>query len=332
MDKETFLKYESKAAKLFTNSRRMNRLSSAYLLYGNRNAPLKDCALYLAESLNCENDLLACKTCLSCKKFENNIRPDFVFIDGQNQLIKKEDIQTLENKFALSALEKNKRLCYVINIVENITEIAANSILKFLEEPKEGQVAILTTYNLDKVLPTIRSRSIEVRIDALDSHALYNKLQDTPILIDKGKKQEQLPLTDGECYMLTKFFSSFDEIKETLTTDNSFLEGYLCAEMFFTALVSDKKEAGYTLLKQTSLKKPSSCYNWMYLIIHEIFSNALLEKNEELNPFKDTIKTLSKDKLKIEKADKIVKEALTFKNINFNQIALSARLALTLIK
>ena len=35
---------------------------------------------------------------------------------------------------------------------------AANSILKFLEEPQDNIIAILLTTNIDKVMPTIKSR------------------------------------------------------------------------------------------------------------------------------------------------------------------------------
>ena len=36
--------------------------------------------------------------------------------------------------------------------------LAMNSLLKFLEEPVEEVYAILTTKNINKVLPTIQSR------------------------------------------------------------------------------------------------------------------------------------------------------------------------------
>ncbi len=328
MDKDTFLKYEPKAAKLFINSRKTGRLSSAYLLYGERNAPLKETALYLAKSLGCENDLLACDECDSCKRFNKGIHPDFVLIDGETTRIKKEDIQSLQDKFSESAFEKGHRLCYVIHRIENITEKAANTILKFLEEPREGQVAILTSYNIDKVLKTILSRSVLVRIDPLDMDKMQKELINKPIILsgEKKKKEEEIHFNDGQAYILSHYFSSYESVKETLLQDTSFLEGYQIAESFLNDLTVSSSQAGYTLLLQTSLKKGTSCYNWMYLILHDVFASVLLDNVKEDNPFRDIIQKLSKNKDKIARADAVVKEALAYQHINYNPTLLSARL------
>ncbi len=328
MDKDTFLKYEPKAAKLFINSRKTGRLSSAYLLYGERNAPLKETALYLAKSLGCENDLLACDECDSCKRFNKGIHPDFVLIDGETTRIKKEDIQSLQDKFSESAFEKGHRLCYVIHRIENITEKAANTILKFLEEPREGQVAILTSYNIDKVLKTILSRSVLVRIDPLDMDQMQRELINNPIILsgEKKKKEEEIRFNDGQAYILSHYFSSYESVKETLLQDTSFLEGYQIAESFLNDLTVSSSQAGYTLLLQTSLKKGTSCYNWMYLILHDVFASVLLDNVKEDNPFRDIIQKLSKNKDKIARADAVVKEALAYQHINYNPTLLSARL------
>ena len=164
MNREILEKYQPKLTRLFTNSRKSNRLSGAYLLYGPKNAPLKETALYLAQSLGCETDLLACNECNSCKRFLEGVRPDFILIDGQREMIKKGDIQALEKKFSLSAYEKGHSLCYVINKVDNINNEAANAILKFLEEPPSETYAILTSQNEAKVLPTILSRCESLRL------------------------------------------------------------------------------------------------------------------------------------------------------------------------
>lgn len=328
MDKDTFLQYEPKAAKLFINSRKTGRLSSAYLLYGERNAPLKETALYLAKSLGCEKDLLACDECDSCKRFNKGIHPDFVLIDGETTRIKKEDIQNLQDKFSESAFEKGHRLCYVIHRIENITEKAANTILKFLEEPREGQVAILTSYNIDKVLKTILSRSVLVRIDPLDMDKMQRDLIDNPIILsgEKKKKEEEIHFNEGEAYILSRYFSSYESVKKTLTQDSSFLEGYQIAESLLNDLTVSTSQAGYTLLLQTSLKKGTSCYNWMYLILHDVFASVLLDNVKDDNPFRDIIMKLSKNKDKIARADAVVKEALAYQHINYNPTLLSARL------
>lgn len=327
MDKDTLFRYEPIIAKLFENSRKKDRLSSAFLLYGEMNSPLKEVALYLSESLSCENDLLACKECNSCKRFESGIHPDFIMIDGSKSTIKKEDIQNLEDKFALSALEKDHALCYVIHRIDNITEKAANTILKFLEEPKQGQIAFLTTCNLDKVLPTIRSRAVPIRIDPIDVKKTRDELLQVDISEDNGKKKkEPLYLNENECFFLSRFFPSCEEAIEEIKDNDSFLEGYRCAEEFLEGFLTSRKEASYSLLRDASSKKGASCYNWMYLIIHEIFSASLTEDIDEDTPFQDVIKKLKTDKDRIHRADQVVKEAISYRHVNYNQILLASRL------
>ena len=71
--------------------------------------------------------------------------------------IKKEDMKALQEEFNKKALIGNKKI-YIIKDADRLNKEAANSILKFLEEPEEGIIAILLTENIYGVLATIRSR------------------------------------------------------------------------------------------------------------------------------------------------------------------------------
>ena len=321
MDRETLLNAEPKLAKLFINSRKKGRLANAYLLYGNRNAPLKETAVFLAKSLGCENDLLACDKCASCKRFNNNIRPDFHMIDGEDNTIKKEDVKFLESSLSMSAFEQNHRLTYVINRIENITEEASNALLKFLEEPKEGQIAFLTTYNLQRVLPTIRSRCLEIRIDPLSYESFYERLLNVEF---SDSESETKHLSTTEAFIISRFYSDIKEVEQLLTTE-TFTEGFQIAEAFLNDLVADKRAAGFTLLKATQQLKDFQCYNWLYLTINEIFTLALVH-DESDNPFKEIIKAISEHEGAIKHGQSIIKEALALKQINLNPTLVLARL------
>lgn len=327
MDKQTLEKYESKLTRLFLNSRKKNRLSSAYLLYGPKNAPLKESALYLAKSLGCEKDLLACNACPSCKRFDDGIHPDFCFIDGQYDMIKKGDIQDLEKKFSLSAYEKGHSLCYVINKVDNINNEAANALLKFLEEPKVGQIAFLTTNNLDKVLPTIRSRSISIRLDPIDPKKVQKQLEETEITIqEEGKKKDTtLRINPYQAYILSRNYATIAELKKLFQVDLSWREGIDAAEAFLNDYASNLKLAKFTLLKQIAELKDSKCYNWMYLTILDVFQSVLLNEKKDDNPFGDLILYLQRRKPAIRKGVEVIKEVLTHKNLNYNANLTAAR-------
>ena len=145
--------------KMWSSAIRENRLGHAYLLVGEEGAPLKETAVFLAKSILCDSPSpLSDESCHICTRIDSGSYPDFILLDGADETVKKEQVEGLESLFSQTALEKKGIMVYVINLVENMTEKAANAILKFLEEPSSDTYAILTTQNQTKVLPTIASR------------------------------------------------------------------------------------------------------------------------------------------------------------------------------
>ena len=143
----------------FVNALKHKTLSHAYLLVGNPGTPLFDVAKYLAKSIICDDPSpLACENCITCLRVESDNYPDIITIDGSKGTIKKEDVLHIENQFEKAALETKGVMIYIINLVENMTIEAVNSMLKFLEEPETEVYAFLTTNNENNVLPTILSR------------------------------------------------------------------------------------------------------------------------------------------------------------------------------
>lgn len=283
MDKETFEKTQPKLAKLFLNSRKSNRLSHAYLLYGEINSPLVDSAMYLAKSLYCTKDLLACNSCLECQKFEENNHPDFTFIDGRAKGLKKEDINYLSEKYSLGTVEKNHTACYVIGEISNITEEAANALLKFLEEPSTPLVAILTTTNIEKCLPTIVSRCVTIKVNPLSFKEVI-----------KGNEDR---FSREQAYALSLFAPTFKEM-ETLSRSDDFINAFQVAETFISDLVSSLEKAGFGLLKEGSgLLKTQKSIKYFATILIKVFSNVLSSNYSDsfstfaisVKPYKDSL-------------------------------------------
>lgn len=104
-----------------------------------------------------------CSKCSMCRNIDKNNCLDLKIISPCNGLIKKEDIINVQKFFATKSLNNEIRV-YLIKDCDKMNASASNSLLKFLEEPNENVVAILTTYNIEKVLPTIISRCQMIRI------------------------------------------------------------------------------------------------------------------------------------------------------------------------
>ena len=146
--------------KTLTNAVKKNRYSHAYLFEANGNSNALKIAIAFAKMLLCKHNYsnnLKCKDCNQCNKIDKNIFSDLKIIDPDGLWIKKEQLDNLQLEFSKKSIESNKKI-YIINNAESLNVQASNSILKFLEEPEDGIIAILVTNNIYQLLTTIVSR------------------------------------------------------------------------------------------------------------------------------------------------------------------------------
>ena len=161
--------YQPVIHKTFVNALENKKLSHAYLLSGSIGMPLKETAIYLAKSILCDSPRpLACDNCITCARVDDGNYADLMIFDGEEGKIKKGDIEKITNSFDKTALEAKGISIYILHLVETMTPIAVNSLLKFLEEPGKNIFAFLTTENETKVLPTIISRTQVLRFREID--------------------------------------------------------------------------------------------------------------------------------------------------------------------
>lgn len=181
-------KYQPVIYKTFINAKNENKLSHAYLLSGSIGMPLKETALFLAKSLLCDDPQpLACEKCITCLRVDEGNYPDVIIFDGGEGRIKKDDVQKIIGSFDKSALEDKGIMIYVIHLVENMTSVAVNALLKFLEEPGRNIFAFLTTENESKVLPTIISRTQVLRFREIDRSEIINNAEIAGVLAEDAE-------------------------------------------------------------------------------------------------------------------------------------------------
>ena len=82
---------------------------------------------------------------------------DLYIIEPDGVWIKKEQILSLKEEFSSKSVNDSLRI-YIIDQADKLNKAAANSMLKFLEEPEENIVAILLADNRYNVIKTILSR------------------------------------------------------------------------------------------------------------------------------------------------------------------------------
>ena len=203
MQIDRYLKeYQPIIYQTFVNALETKKISHAFLLSGSIGTPLKDAAMYLAKSLLCDNpNPLACNSCITCMRIDEGKYPDVMVFDGSETKIKKGDIEKITTNFDKTALEEKGIMIYVLHLVETMTSVAVNSLLKFLEEPGKNIYAFLTTENESKILPTIISRTQVLRFRDIDRAKII-------------KDAENMGVLPEDSEILSGFYGDSSAIKE----------------------------------------------------------------------------------------------------------------------
>ena len=151
--------------KSLTNTLKTNKLSHAYLVIGEDSLYCDEFILSFVKAIFClENknkEFFSCEECKNCHSINHSNYVDFYRLTSETS-IKKEEIQMLKSDLSVKSFYGKK--IYWIKDIEKMTEQAANSLLKFLEEPEDNIIAILSCKNISAVLPTIISRCQQIKL------------------------------------------------------------------------------------------------------------------------------------------------------------------------
>ena len=297
----------------FLRSFQNDRLSHAYLIVGNPGTPLFEIAHYLAKSILCDDPSpLACNSCITCLRVEDENYPDFMVFNGEGGSIKKEAVSLIESLFDKEAFEAKGIKIYLLHLIENMTEEATNSLLKFLEEPHPNIYAFLTTNNENIILPTIISRCQTFHLKSI------NRLEVIRDAVSFG-------VDEGDAEFLSYFFNEPNLIYELLNNEEE-KEAYLDAKNmlyeFLEALVRNKKEAAFIAQNKvapTLTNKES--FRFFIDMLTQIFEDIVNDKNKQpvvLKSYLDIIRRLEE---KIENPSEMLMEILKCRgivNLNVN--------------
>lgn len=159
---------QQRAKRMLQQGLRSGKVSHAYLFIGPAGTGRKQLAMAFAKALRCETrELEACGHCLECRKIANGNHPDLHWIQPDGAAIKIEQIRELQKQFAYRSNSDRPQI-YIMEQADKMTVQAANSLLKFLEEPNARIVAILIVENGQALLPTIQSRTQLIPFTPLD--------------------------------------------------------------------------------------------------------------------------------------------------------------------
>lgn len=265
-----------------------NGLSHAYLFELNDNIYAYEMIMsFVKKVLSNGDDNIA-------KRIDDGNYPELKHIFPDGQLIRKEQLEELQKSFSTISLENDKRF-YIIHDSEKLNVAAANSLLKFLEEPSDGIIAILLTNNINLMLKTIVSRCqiLTFSKNKLEDYIKFNQITSN-ITLHKlfftiwKNKDELNEYHRNFVKKVIEFINYYEKNKlKTIVYENRFFEEindkielnnfFECVILFYRDLLRYKfgSEVLYFDDYIDNIRE-LSCINTEEMIIKKI--NTLLEK------------------------------------------------------
>jgi DNA polymerase III subunit delta' len=149
-------------------------MTHAWLITGPPGSGRSVAGLALAASLVCPRG--GCGACDVCHTAITGVHPDVEVVRSTTLSMGKDQTKALVARGA-GAPTSGAWRCFVIQDADRMTEAAANTLLKAIEEPTQGTVWILCAPSSEDLLPTIRSRARHVGLRIPEAAAVSQLLQ-----------------------------------------------------------------------------------------------------------------------------------------------------------
>ncbi len=161
-------------------------LSHCLLLTGPEGSGKSVLAQQIAMALECERPRggMPCGGCAECRRVLHGIHPDVTDVDydsvGKAAGYSKGQVAYIRAAVCADAAVKpnqGKKKLYHFLDADKLNTSSQNALLKLIEEPPAYGVFVLESRNPDLLLPTVRSRATELRLEPLPQPVLERELQ-----------------------------------------------------------------------------------------------------------------------------------------------------------
>jgi DNA polymerase-3 subunit delta' len=170
---DSIVGHQAEIESLFS-MREHGRFPHSFIFAGPSGIGKRLVALAMAQALVCEKNQRACGVCGPCLRIEKQQSESLFILKPEEEdakpAIKVEAVRGLLESLSLANLGAARVV--LIDPAQLMNAMAANALLKTLEEPAENLYFILIANDAQQFLPTIRSRSQVKRFSALSFEEL----------------------------------------------------------------------------------------------------------------------------------------------------------------
>ena len=154
-----------------------DHISHFYLISGPEGSGKHTLARLLAAAILCQDRRKPCLRCNPCRKVMDGNHPDFITVDDpEKKTVTVDLIRQARADIYVQPNESDYKI-YLFPRAQDMGLPGQNALLKVLEEPPKYGVFLLLTDNPDKLLPTVRSRCTELKMQALSEDILRKQLR-----------------------------------------------------------------------------------------------------------------------------------------------------------
>ena len=157
-------------------------MTHAWLFTGPPGSGRSIAARAFAAALQC--DERGCGTCASCRQVAEGSAPDVTRLRPEGVHIAKKDAELIISRMFRKP-QSSRWTIVVVEDADRLNDVAANMLLKVLEEPPERSVLMLCAPSPEDILPTIRSRCRSVTLGLPGVEAI------TAVLTSEGIAEDQ---------------------------------------------------------------------------------------------------------------------------------------------
>lgn len=238
--------------RLFLHIMEQNRLQHAYLFEGKTGTGKKETALWVSQGIFClnPNGSEPCLICNNCQRIATHQHPDIVEVAPDGLSIKISQVRELKENFSKSGMESRKKIV-IVEDIEKMTNQAANSLLKFLEEPDGEFTMFLLTTAKHRLLPTILSRCQLIHFPQLSKDKQREVLEEAGLSKERASLFSHLTADTQEALALSED-ENVENLVKAVWKWYAYLskkddQAFIYVHTDIMPLVKDKKEYMLTL-------------------------------------------------------------------------------------
>ena len=182
---------QEKVVEHFKNAIKLDKISHAYIINGEKGMGKKMMAKAFAMTVQCERGGdEPCMECHSCKQFLSGNNPDIKWVTHEKPAtISVEEVRTQINNDIIIRPYAYKRKIYIVDEAEKMNTAAQNALLKTIEEPPSYGVILLLTSNKQMLLQTILSRCVTMDLRPVEEKIVVDYLKVREKIVDYRAKE-----------------------------------------------------------------------------------------------------------------------------------------------